>query len=166
MAGGLSILWDHSLRGGPLSSHPGDTDGKLERCSKRENIVIAGLWLSHESWLTDCASAGFSVGPFVAATGRSSKVRATVRVCAAAGRQLARTNGVSMPTRRCLRMFISFAASCLGANGGMQGVGERLAEALDVGFVFGFDHDAGQLLGAGVTQHHAAFVAERGLSFS
>ena len=52
-----------------------------------------------------------------------------------------------------------------GADGRMEGLGERLAETLDVGFVFGFDHDAGKLLGAGVTQHHAAFVAQCGLSF-
>ena len=36
------------------------------------------------------------------------------------------------------------------ADGRAEGVGEGLAEALDVGFVFGFDHDAGELLGAGV----------------
>jgi len=74
-------------------------------------------------------------------------------------------DNVRMVTSRCLRMFISFAASCLGADRRMEGVGKRLAEALDVGFVFGFDHDAGKLLGPGVTQHHAASVAECGLRF-
>jgi hypothetical protein len=40
-----------------------------------------------------------------------------------------------------------------------------LAEALDVGVVFGFDHDAGELLGAGVAKDDAAIVAESGLGF-
>jgi len=53
----------------------------------------------------------------------------------------------------------------LSADGGAKGVGEGLAEALDVGFVFGFDHDAGELLGAGVTEDDAAIVAEGGLGF-
>src|SRR5258708_2091567 len=53
----------------------------------------------------------------------------------------------------------------LSADGGAQSVGEGLAEALDIGFVFGFDHDASELLGAGVAKDHAAVVAERGLGF-
>src|SRR6266851_10263447 len=52
-----------------------------------------------------------------------------------------------------------------GADGGAQGVGERLAEAVDVGFVFSFDHDAGELFGAGVAKDHTAIVSERGLGF-
>jgi hypothetical protein len=31
----------------------------------------------------------------------------------------------------------------LGADGGAEGIGQGLAEAVDVGLVFGFDHDAG-----------------------
>ncbi len=46
-----------------------------------------------------------------------------------------------------------------GADGGAESVGEGLAEALDVGVVFGFDHDAGELLRAGVTKDNAAIVA-------
>src|SRR6266576_1984583 len=53
----------------------------------------------------------------------------------------------------------------LSADGGAQGVGEGLAEALDVGIVFGFDHNAGELLGAGVAKDDAAVVAESGLGF-
>src|SRR6267142_3205878 len=53
----------------------------------------------------------------------------------------------------------------LGADGGAEGVGEGLAEALDVGVVLGFDHDAGELLGAGIAEHDAAVFAERGLGF-
>src|SRR5437764_7417776 len=52
-----------------------------------------------------------------------------------------------------------------GADGGAEGVGEGLAEALDIGFVFGLDHDAGELLGAGVAKDDAAIVSERGLRF-
>ena len=40
-----------------------------------------------------------------------------------------------------------------------------MAEALDVGIVFGFDHDTGQRFRAGVTQNDAAVFAERGLRF-
>src|SRR5882762_503516 len=53
----------------------------------------------------------------------------------------------------------------LRADGGALGVGEGLGEALDVGFVFGFDHDAGALLGAGVAKDDAAIVAKCGLGF-
>src|SRR5258707_380429 len=53
-----------------------------------------------------------------------------------------------------------------GADGGAEGVGEGLAEALDVGVVFGLDHDAGELLSAGIAEHDAAVFAERGLGFS
>lgn len=52
-----------------------------------------------------------------------------------------------------------------GADRRTDGVGERLAETLDVGIVFGFDHDAGELLRAGITKDDAAVVAESGLSF-
>lgn len=52
-----------------------------------------------------------------------------------------------------------------GADGGAEGVGEGLAEALDVGVVFGFDHDAGELLRARVAENDAAVFAESGLSF-
>src|SRR5712691_2938062 len=97
--------------------------------------------------------------------GRSSKVSATVRVCAATGRQLIRTSGDSKPTRRALKIIVSFSSSCSGADGGAEGVGERLAEALDIGFVFGFDHDASELLGTGVAKDDAAIVAKRGLGF-
>jgi hypothetical protein len=40
-----------------------------------------------------------------------------------------------------------------------------LAEALDVGVMFGFDHDAGELLGAGIAEDDAAIFAEGGLGF-
>src|ERR1700693_341317 len=53
----------------------------------------------------------------------------------------------------------------LRADRGTEGVGEGLAEALDVGFAFGFDHDAGELLGAGVAKDDPAIVAESGLGF-
>ena len=36
--------------------------------------------------------------------------------------------------------------NCLSADGGAEGVGERVAEALHVSFVFGFDHHARELL--------------------
>ena len=44
-------------------------------------------------------------------------------------------------------------------------MGQRLGEALDVGVVFGFDHDAGELLGAGIAEDDAAIFAESGLGF-
>src|SRR5260370_15386803 len=97
--------------------------------------------------------------------GRSSNVSATVRVCAAMGRQLIRTSGGSKPTRRALKIIVSFSSSCSGTDGGAEGVGERLAEALDIGFVFGLDHDARELLGTGGAQHDATVVAKRGLGF-
>ena len=53
----------------------------------------------------------------------------------------------------------------LGADGGAKGVGERLGETLDVGVVFGFDHDAGELLGAGIAQDDAAIFAESRFGF-
>jgi hypothetical protein len=53
----------------------------------------------------------------------------------------------------------------LRTDGGAEGVGEGLAEALDVGFVFGFDHDAGELLGAGVAKDDPAIIAKCGLGF-
>src|SRR6266481_7775845 len=53
----------------------------------------------------------------------------------------------------------------LSADGGAEGVGKGLAEALDVGVVFGFDHDACELLGAGIAEDDAAVFAECGLSF-
>jgi hypothetical protein len=49
-----------------------------------------------------------------------------------------------------------------GADGGAEGVGEGLAEAVDVGFVFSFDHDAGELLGAGIAKDDASIIAKRG----
>ncbi len=51
------------------------------------------------------------------------------------------------------------------ADGGAECVGEGLAEALDVGVVFGLDHDAGELLRAGIAQDDASIFAERGLGF-
>src|SRR6266480_3222247 len=53
----------------------------------------------------------------------------------------------------------------LRADGRAEGVGQGLAEALDVGIVFGFDHDAGELLGAGVAKDDAAILAESELGF-
>jgi hypothetical protein len=41
------------------------------------------------------------------------------------------------------------SGSC--ADGGAEGGGEGLAETLDVGIVLGFDHDAGEGFGAGIT---------------
>ena len=52
-----------------------------------------------------------------------------------------------------------------GAYGGAEGVGEGFAVTLDVGFMFGFDHDAGELLGTRVAEDDAAIVAERRLRF-
>src|SRR6266403_1151806 len=49
----------------------------------------------------------------------------------------------------------------LGADGRTEGVGEGLAEALDVGVMLGFDHDASELFGAGIAEHDAAVFAER-----
>src|SRR5260370_4579389 len=40
-----------------------------------------------------------------------------------------------------------------------------MAEALDIGFVFGVDHDARELLGTGVAKDDTAIVAKRGLGF-
>src|SRR5260370_7797597 len=97
--------------------------------------------------------------------GRSSNVSATVRVCAAMGRQLIRTSGDSKPTRRALKIIVSFSSSCSGTDGGAEGVGERLAEALDIGFVFGLHHDARELLGTGVPQHDPTVLAKRGFGF-
>lgn len=57
------------------------------------------------------------------------------------------------------------SARISGADGGAEGVGQGLAEALDVGVVFGFDHDTGQLLCAGIAENNAAIFAEGGLSF-
>src|SRR5712691_5224325 len=62
-------------------------------------------------------------------------------------------------------MGASLCRPDLCPDGGAEGVGERLAEAVDIVLVFGFDHDAGKLLGAGVAQDDAAIVAERGFSF-
>ncbi len=53
----------------------------------------------------------------------------------------------------------------LRADRGAEGAGEGLAEALDVGVVFGFDHDAGKLFRAGVAENDAAIFAESGLGF-
>ena len=53
----------------------------------------------------------------------------------------------------------------LATDRGAEGVGERLAKALDVGVVFGFDHDASELLGAGIAEDDAAIFAEGGLGF-
>jgi len=52
-----------------------------------------------------------------------------------------------------------------GADGGAEGVGQGLGETLDVGVVFGFDHDAGELLGAGIAEDDSAIFAESGLGF-
>jgi hypothetical protein len=41
-----------------------------------------------------------------------------------------------------------------------------MGETLDVGIVFGFDHDAGELLRAGVTKNDAAVFAEDGIGFA
>jgi hypothetical protein len=60
---------------------------------------------------------------------------------------------------------VVWAPSFLGADGGAQGVGQGLREALDVSIVFGFDHDAGELFGAGIAEDHAAIFAEDGLRF-
>jgi len=40
-----------------------------------------------------------------------------------------------------------------------------MGEALDVGIVFGFDHDAGELLGAGISEDDAAVFSEGGVGF-
>src|SRR6516164_8209101 len=53
----------------------------------------------------------------------------------------------------------------LSADRGAEGVSEGLAEALDVGFVFCFHHDAGQLLGSGITKNNAAVFAKSRLRF-
>jgi hypothetical protein len=47
-------------------------------------------------------------------------------------------------------IFSAFAPESivLSTYGGAQCVGQGLAEALDIGFVFGFDHDARELLRA------------------
>ena len=55
--------------------------------------------------------------------------------------------------------------STSGADGGAEGVGQGLGEALDVGVVFSLNHDAGELLGAGVAENDAAIVAKGGLGF-
>src|SRR5258708_21765830 len=52
-----------------------------------------------------------------------------------------------------------------GADGGAEGGGDGVGEALDVGIVFGFDHDAGELLGAGIAEDNAAVFAEGGIGF-
>jgi len=59
----------------------------------------------------------------------------------------------------------SIAEKTLRADGGAHGVGQGLAEVLDVGVVFGFDHDAGELFRAGVAEDDAAVLAESGLGF-
>jgi hypothetical protein len=51
------------------------------------------------------------------------------------------------------------------ADRGAECVGQGLAEALDVGVVFGFDHYAGKLLRAGIAENDAAIFAESGLGF-
>ena len=48
----------------------------------------------------------------------------------------------------------------LHAEFGADGVGDGVGVALHGGFVFGFDHDAGQRLGAGVADDDAAGVLE------
>ena len=54
--------------------------------------------------------------------------------------------------------------NCLSADGGAEGAGEGLAEALHVGVMLGFDHDASEWFGAGVSKNYAAIVTEGGLS--
>jgi len=51
------------------------------------------------------------------------------------------------------------------ADGGAEGVGQGLREALDVGVVFSFNHDAGKLLSAGIAEDDATTFAECGLGF-
>jgi hypothetical protein len=53
----------------------------------------------------------------------------------------------------------------LCADGGAEGVGYRLAEALHVGLVLGFDHHPGEGFGAGIAEDDAAVVAEGGFGF-
>jgi hypothetical protein len=52
-----------------------------------------------------------------------------------------------------------------GADGRSQGTGDGLRKALDVGVVFGFDHNAGERLGARVAKNHAAIISKGGLCF-
>src|SRR5882724_5003366 len=51
------------------------------------------------------------------------------------------------------------------ADGGAEGGGDGAGEALDVGIVLGFDHDAGELLGAGIAEDNAPVFAERSVGF-
>src|ERR1700694_4922603 len=55
--------------------------------------------------------------------------------------------------------------STSGAGGGAESVGQGLGEALDVGVVFSLNHDACEVLGAGVTENDAAIVAKGRLGF-
>src|SRR5689334_6560415 len=48
----------------------------------------------------------------------------------------------------------------LGADGGAKGVCQGLAKTLDVGFMFGFDHNAGELLGTRIPKNDAAVFAK------
>lgn len=53
----------------------------------------------------------------------------------------------------------------LDADRRSQRVGYGLAETLNVGLLFGFDHYPGQRFGAGIAEDDAAIVAERGFGF-
>jgi hypothetical protein len=57
--------------------------------------------------------------------------------------------GASRPFR--LRRWSGLKGLRLDADRQTQRLGDRLAEALDVGVVFGFDHDASKRLGTGIT---------------
>src|SRR5260370_11724744 len=50
----------------------------------------------------------------------------------------------------------------LHADGGAQGAGDGFAETLDIGFLFGLDHNAGELLGSGEAQTNPAIFPKRG----
>ena len=52
-----------------------------------------------------------------------------------------------------------------GADGGAEGGGDGMGEALDVGIVFGFDHYASELLGAGIAEDDAAVFAKGSVGF-
>jgi len=66
---------------------------------------------------------------------------------------------ITVPLHCCDMRFSAGPIERLGADGVAEGVGYGLGEALNIGIVFGFDHDASEGLSAGITEDDTAVFA-------